>query len=247
MKRFLIALQFLTVIPVKIKSKIEEKDLGASLMYFPAVGSLIGLLLAVMSLMVNFLPWPVAIALVLIASIAITGAIHIDGFADTCDGFFSSKHREKILEIMRDSRIGTMGTVGIVCLLLLKFNMLISIPKEILWKSLILMVTFARWTQALSCYISDYAREDGKARYFIEYSRGRDFFIGTLFTLCLFLLLIHIKGAILFFVSIFPALLFINFAKRRIGGMTGDTIGAASEIAELTLLFFMLIYPKICI
>jgi len=139
---------------------------------------------------------------------------------------------------MRDSHIATMGTIGIVCLLLFKFTILTVTPKETLWKSLIMMTTFSRWTQGLACLISDYARQDGKAKYFIEYAERKAIFIGGLFTLALFSLLTNLKGLILFGTALFFIFLFISYIKRRIGGMTGDTIGATNEIAEILILFF---------
>lgn len=239
MKSFLLALQFLTIIPVKI-SGIKEEDFGKSLYYFPLIGTLIGLLLVLISLVFNFLPSSVVAVLILIASTIVTGGIHLDGFADTCDGFYGNRPKEEILRIMRDSHIGAMGVIGIVCLLLLKFTILAGLPKEILWKSLIMMIVFARWAQSLACFVSNYARQDGKAKRFVEYSDQKGVIAGGLFTLALFLLLIGLKGLVLFVISLSLMLLFINYAKRKIGGMTGDTIGATSEIAEALILLISL-------
>lgn len=241
MKKFLIALQFLTILPINIKSKIEKKDFGKSLLYFPIVGALIGLLLASSVFIFGFLPHPVVSALVLIISIIITGGIHLDGFADTCDGFYGDKPKESILEIMRDSRLGVMGAIGVVSLLLLKFTLIASIPQNILWKSLIMMTVFARWTQVLACYTSKYARKEGKAKYFIEYDSKKGFLAGSFFTIAIFLLLMKSRGIILLALSILPILLFIKYVKKKIDGMTGDTIGATSEIAEVVILFITLI------
>ena len=240
MNYFLIALQFLTILPIKIKSEIKEKDFGASLLYFPIVGLGIGLVLSLSTFLLSSLPVLIKSAIILTVSTVITGGIHLDGFADTCDGFYGNRPREKILEIMRDSHIGTMGVIGVVSLLLLKFSLIASLRNEILWKALILMAVFSRWTQCLACSNSVYARKEGKAKYFIEYASKRDVFIGGLFSLALFVLLMQIKGIILFLVSAPMIFLFLQYIKKKIGGMTGDTIGAISEVAEvLILLFFM--------
>ena len=130
MKRFLIALQFLTILPLNIKGKIEEKDFGRSLIYYPIVGLLIGLFLAGIAYISAFLPPLVTSVLILVAWMVITGGIHLDGFADTCDGFYGNRPKEDILKIMRDSRIGTMGAAGVVMLLLIKFATLSSIRSE---------------------------------------------------------------------------------------------------------------------
>lgn len=245
MKRFSLALQFLTIFPVKVSSDIKEKDFGASLLYFPIIGLLIGILLSLILFLFSFLPNLVLSALILIVAITVTGVIHLDGFADTCDGFYGNKPKEEILRIMRDSRIGVMGVVGIISLLILKYSLIASIPRDLLWKSLIMMTAFSRWSQGLACLISRYARREGKAKFFIEYTRKKDIIIGALFIFGLFLFLARLKGTLIFIASFLPTLLFIEYVKRKIGGMTGDTIGATSEIAEVSTLFFVLAFSSI--
>ncbi|UCB57231.1 MAG: adenosylcobinamide-GDP ribazoletransferase [Candidatus Omnitrophota bacterium] len=242
MKRFLIALQFLTILPVKISSKLENKDFGGSLVYFPLIGAVIGLVLTLVFLAFNFLPTLVMAALVLIASIVITGGVHLDGLADTCDGFYGFTSKERTLEIMRDSRTGVMGTIAVVSLLLFKFTLLASINKNIFPQALIMMAVFGRYAQVLACYASHYVREQGKAKYFIEYASGKGFFIALIFTAVISLLLMGLKGIVIFALSLIPVYLFIHYIKKRIGGMTGDTVGATSEIAESIILFLILIW-----
>lgn len=236
MKHLLIAFQFLTVLPLKICIEIKGEDYGKSLVYFPIVGMTIGATLSAISLCCGFLPVPVLAAIVLIFSAFLTGALHLDGFADTCDGFYGSKLKEEILEIMRDPRIGVMGVVGITLLLLLKFSLIITIPRDALWRSLALMCCFSRWTQATGCLLP-YARNEGKAGVFIKYARKKDIVIAGLFTIFVSWALFGLKGIVIFFTSLIPALIFIRYAKARIGGMTGDTIGALNEIAEVSVLF----------
>jgi len=242
LRKISIAMQFLTILPLPGKKPVEPKELARSMVCFPLVGGFIGLALVLALSFLKFLPILVVGVLVLILSIIITGGIHLDGFADTCDGFYGNRPKEKILEVMRDSRIGVMGVVGIVSLLLLKFTLIVSIPQGILWKVLIIMVAFGRWSQTLACYTSNYVRLEGKAKCFIEYAGKNEFFMGTFFTIVLFLLLMGLKGVVLFVFSLVPALLFINYARKKIGGMTGDTIGAINEIAEVGVLFFTICF-----
>ncbi|MBU2102175.1 MAG: adenosylcobinamide-GDP ribazoletransferase, partial [Candidatus Omnitrophica bacterium] len=101
MKRFLIALQFLTILPFSIKGKIEKEDFGRSLVYFPIVGLLLGFFLASIAYISLSLPPMVRSILILVVWMVITGGIHLDGFADTCDGFYGIRPREEILKIMR--------------------------------------------------------------------------------------------------------------------------------------------------
>jgi adenosylcobinamide-GDP ribazoletransferase len=152
-KRFLIALQFLTILPIRIRAELAPEDFGKSPV-FPVVGLLIGLALAGAALLGHFLPQPVAAVLILILSIALTGGIHLDGFADTCDGFGGLRPKEKVLEIMRDSRVGVMGVTGVFCLLALKGVLLASVAPNVLWRLLILMTVFSRWSQVLVCCTS---------------------------------------------------------------------------------------------
>lgn len=241
MRRFLIALQFLTVLPVDIKGKIEEEEIGRSLAYFPIVGLLIGAFLALIAFISSPLPYMVRGILILVAWVFITGGVHMDGLADTCDGFYAkSRSREDILKIMRDSRIGTMGAAGITLLLLFKFAMLSTIPSEDLWKALIVVAVFARWSQALACCISQYARNEGKAKYFIEHAKKTDMLAGALLTLIICGFLMKEKGVILLVLLLAVIFLFIKYVKGKIGGMTGDTIGALNEVAEAAALFLSL-------
>src|SRR5512137_125405 len=122
MKSFLAAIQFLTVIPFPKDYMPREEDLGRSVPFYPIVGLLIGIMAATLGyLMEAVLPPLPAYATILIFLLAISGGLHMDGLADTADGFFSARPRDRILEIMRDSRIGVMGVIAVVCIVLLKF------------------------------------------------------------------------------------------------------------------------------
>ncbi len=242
MKNFLIALQFLTILPVKINSGIKESDFGKALLYFPLVGILIGFLLALASIVFAFLPNLVTGSLLIIILIVISGGIHLDGLCDTCDGFYGLKPKQDMLNIMRDSRTGVMGVIGVVTILLLKFTLIVSIPGQYLCKSLIIMAVFSRWSQAFACYASSYARKDGKAKDFIDHAKRTDIAVGGAATLIIFLIAAQLKGIAVFVSALICVFLFIRYSEKKIGGMTGDTIGALSEISEASVLFFILIY-----
>jgi len=240
MKKLLIAVQFLTVLPVKIAGEIRNNEYGESLVWFPVVGAFIGLFLGGCITIISPLPNFVAAALLVVLSVMITGGLHLDGLADTCDGFLSGKTREKVLEIMDDSRLGAMGAIGIVSVLLLKFSCLASLHVTFLWKALVLSCLFSRWAQLFACYASSYAREHGKAKYFIEYVQKKEIIIGSVFTLTVFMLLCGIKGLLLFFLAFCLMAGCMLFITKKIGGMTGDTIGAVSEFSEVSILLVIL-------
>jgi len=241
MKRFLIALQFLTILPVKITSRIEEKDLGGSLLYFPAVGLLIGGFLVIILFLFDFLPSSVYAFCLLATSVVITGGIHIDGLADTFDGLCGSHTKEEALNIMRDSRIGVMGAIAVILTLLGKYVFLSNIPHALFWKVLIIMPLFSRWAQTWACSVSPYVRNEGKAKAFIGYADKKNTVINAIITLSFIILLMGIKGAVLFSLAVITVALSIGIIRKRIGGMTGDTVGAVNEIAEISVLFFALV------
>ena len=244
MRSFLIALQFLTIFPVKIKGEIKEKEFGKSLIFFPLIGTIIGIILFLTLFLVDFLPDLVRSTFILGVSILITGGIHLDGFADTFDGFYGFKTKEERLNILRDSKIGVIGAISLFFLLLFKFVMIVSIKKAVLWKTLIIMPTYGRWNLVLACYFSQYPREQGKAKYFIENSKLSYVISGKIFTLFLFLFLFQLNGIILFVLPLPFLFLFIYWSKKKIGGMTGDTLGAMNEISECLILLFSLLLNK---
>lgn len=242
MKHFSIALQFLTILPVKIKAGIKDEDFGRSLLYFPAVGLLIGVILSITSHIFSFMPLAAQGAIVLLISVLITGAIHLDGFADTCDGLSVSHSKKKALAIMRDSRAGAMAAIGIVMILLIKLSFIMSVPPYHMGRSLIMMSVFSRWSQVFACYVSDYARKDGKAKNFISYAGKKEVIPGAIFVFILFLALSGPSGILIFALSCILTGLFIRYIKKRLGGMTGDTIGATNEVAEVIVLLFIIIF-----
>jgi adenosylcobinamide-GDP ribazoletransferase len=246
MKNFIIALQFLTILPIKKESSIKPIEYGRSLAYFPIVGGLIGGILALFLFIFNkFLTYQVSMALVLLLSVIITGGIHLDGFADTCDGFYAGKTKDRILQIMQDSCLGSIGVIGVVFVLFLKFILLLNIPIKEVYKALIITCIFSRYTQVLACYKSNYPKDTGKAKYFVEYKSKKEMLFGIFFTLIMFLCLMKvIKGILLFILSLIPTLFFITYVNKKIGGMTGDTIGATNELAEIVILFLIVSLKK---
>ncbi|MDI6703664.1 MAG: adenosylcobinamide-GDP ribazoletransferase [bacterium] len=238
MKRFLVAIQFLTIFPVKIK-EFEERELGKSMSYFPVIGLFIGFCLVLVEIGGSKLfPQDVTSVLVLITLILLSGGIHLDGFSDTIDGFYGGREKEDILEIMRDPRIGFMGVVWVVCLLLLKFTLIRSLSTKIL---LVPMCTVSRWSMVTGATFSSCARINGKGRSFIEWVGKREWFLATLITLCVSVSLMKIKGVFLCLSIGIITFILTKFIKKRIGGLTGDTLGAISEIVEVLTLLFIVI------
>ncbi len=211
--------------------------------YFPIIGAVIGFILVLSVFVLRFLPIYVEGALILIISIFIYGGMHLDGFVDTCDGFYGNKPPEKILEIMKDSHVGAMGVIGIVCLLIFKYSLLLClVPFENFWKIIFLMAVFSKFMQVAACYKTDYPRKEGKAKYFSGKTTLKQLIFGLVFTAGLFAVLLKINGIIIFILSAVTILFIVNWFKKKVGGMTGDTIGAVSEISEVLVLFFGLVF-----
>ena len=134
--------------------------------------------------------------------------------------------------------------MGVCTLLILKLTFLISLPYQFLWKVLVLVVVYSRWTQGVACCLCAYARDNGKSNYFFKNVDIKDIVMGGVGSVIIFFLLIGLKGFLLFSLGLIPVLMFIKFSQRKIGGMTGDSVGATNEIAELTILFLSLIFLK---
>ena len=223
----------MTIFPLEFKLKPKPKDFAKSLLYFPAVGLAIGFVLVSILFITRFLPSQVQAVIILITLIIITGGIHLDGFADSCDALFGTFDKNKMLKIMRDSRLGAMGVLGLVSLLLLKYAIIVSIPKLVLWKWLLVMPILGRWVQVIACYLSTYARTEGRAEYFIRYVGKKELLGAGLFALAGSLFGAGLNGVIVFLLTSVFSLGIIYGIKRKIDGMTGDTIGALNEFGEL--------------
>lgn len=163
MTPFFIALQFLTRLKIVNQTEWSVEDFGKSVVAFPYVGLIIGLILAVLyGILSPFIPLVPLMLIIVIAEFLITGGLHADGLMDTSDGLFSGRERERKLEIMKDSRIGSFGVVAFVFVTLLKWQLLTAIPTaEFIPMALIMMPLMSRWSLVLSIRSYPYAREQG--------------------------------------------------------------------------------------
>lgn len=247
MKDFLVAVGFLTKIPIPKKLILDDKNLAKSMVYFPLVGLLLGLILVLANFVLTpFLPAKIVNLLLILFLILLTGAIHIDGLADTIDGFCAKvKTKEQILNIMRDSRIGVMGVIAVALLLLFKYELLNEIPAQFKNISLILMCSISRWSQVMVSYLSKYAREgEGLGRPFIGNIRRRDFYFATAFIIFISSLVWFPKGLLVVILTSILTWVATKYVHKRIGGMTGDTIGAINELIEVVALFSVYILGR---
>lgn len=240
MKGFFIALQFLTRISIG-KFPRDEKELGKSMAYFPIVGLILGGILVLVNWGFSIILAPlVADALTVIALIILTGSLHIDGLVDTIDGLAGGKTKKDILRIMKDSRVGAFGMVGIISLIMLKLVLLHELPLKIKKEAILLMPVMGRWAMVVASSLSLYARSGtGTGKAFVDYCGRKEVVMGSLFTLIIVGGLLKILGLELFFFILALTLLLTRFIYKRIGGMTGDTLGTVNEIMEVGSLFIL--------
>jgi adenosylcobinamide-GDP ribazoletransferase len=243
MRDFLQALSFLTILPVGKLLLSEEKGLARSMAFFPLVGLVIGLLSASGYYLLTLL-FPKSLVLWLTIGLLayLTRGLHLDGFADTMDGVASGGTKEKILEVMRDSRIGAFGVVGLILLIGAKYYALDQISNPSLPYSLILMAVMGRNSMVLVCYRSAYARpNEGLGRPFTKNLGAREMAFSLVSASGIALLLMGLKGILVFLGICLFSLGYRFFFKKKLGGVTGDILGAANELAELLCLIFLII------
>ena len=237
-KQFLTALRFLTIIRVPGDRGVGDEDLGRSMSFFPLVGLLIGLILVgVRHILVPALPSSLADILVIVTLVIMTGCLHLDGFADMIDGLAGGRNREKTLAIMKDSRIGSFAVVGLILILILKVAALMGVPEEIKDRALIAAPVLGRWSAVQLAAWFDYARAGyGTGLAFTRYAGRRESFISTLMAAAVVAGTLGVRGlAMLLAIAVLTAL-FGLFFRRRIGGVTGDIMGAACEVSEVVAL-----------
>lgn len=235
MKPFLAALKFLTIAPVPSRWAGDETILGRAAPYFPLVGLLIGMVVATLdSALCSIFPSLLASTLTIIALIAASGGLHLDGLADTADGFFSSRPRERILEIMRDSATGAMGSGAIACVIILKLAAVNSVSHEVRWSAILMMPIAGRCSLVILLNVSPYARSEGGLATIFEDNRS---VFHPLFAVIVLALTGWITagptGLAMAAVSLVGTLAFAFYTQGKIGGYTGDTLGAACEITEI--------------
>jgi adenosylcobinamide-GDP ribazoletransferase len=243
---FLAALQFLTVIHLPRRYEPGPDELSRATGYFPVVGLIIGLLLAGLSwLLDRLLPSAVANVLLITFLAGITGATHLDGLADTCDGLASGKTPEERWQIMKDSRVGTFGVVGIGLLLLVKYVSLNSVPHNLVIMSLILMPVASRWAMAYAIFAYPYAKPSGLGKVFKQGASWLKFVMPTLIALAVASAFFQLVGlAIIFGMWVIVAIIAAIF-NRKFSGLTGDNYGAINEMAEAFVLILVCLFARV--
>lgn len=265
MKGFILLMSFMTRLYVP-KVEYDEEKLGKAMKFFPIVGFIIGIILFLTDILVKGITLNdnVAIIFIILVDVILTGAIHLDGLADTFDGIFSYRSKQKMLEIMKDSRIGTNGVIALIMYFMLKFFLLQSIIEidGITYIPIFAYPIISRYCSVVSCATAPYARASGMGKTFVDNTNKKSVFISFIATFLLLMILTSASTFVdflyfkeinlnlffsrsLFYFSIMifmtiVATLFSKLMTRKIGGITGDTLGALLELSQLLYLLILL-------
>lgn len=265
MRRFLITLGFMTRIPVSQNIPFQEGDLEKGIVYFPMIGLLLGAISGFFySIAICFLPKALAVFLAIISNLFLTGAFHLDGLCDTVDGIYSARKPERMLEIMKDSHIGTNGVAALVIDLVWKYMGIFLSPAPVI--TILLLPVAGKMVQGVMGYDAIYPRKEGLGLFVGTVTKGRTlvcYFLGTCF-LALGIGFISVMekesidwlsqlqinqwqffflgsgvGLIISFCLLGTTIWFRKYIERKIGGITGDVMGASSELCEMVFLLFL--------
>lgn len=246
-----VATQFLTRLPVPALPHFESRWLADSARYFPVVGALVGVLNALFWVgLVHVLPSTVAVGVMLGLSLLLTGAFHEDGFADACDGFGGGTTREQVLAIMKDSRLGAYGAMGLIVLLGLKWAVLVAMPARALPLLLVSAHMWSRWCAIGLIWRLTYVRSEdaaAKSKPLADRLSGRGWLLSGALGLLALVPVAAVASAFGYPLELRPLLgaalaaaaaacLVGIYCRQRIGGYTGDCLGAAQQLAELVFL-----------
>lgn len=241
-KHILISLTFLTRIPIRINFTFGEEDFGKTLRYFPIAGMVIGSLVSLGMYIFGMIAYELGAIIGVFLGIMLTGGLHLDGVMDTADGVFSARSKEKMLEIMKDSRVGAHGVTAGIILILFKFVVYQIVLKQdnFIW-FIIMSFILSRWVLVFVTLNFEGARKEGIAQIFIKYKRPGDFFVASMFTLMPVIVFAKWISLIPVFITIIIIWLISRYLVNLLGGLTGDTYGAMAEMSEVLFLFLMLL------
>lgn len=237
MRDFITCLEFLTRIRFSNRTDWRDDDFSRSVPYFPLVGLLIGLFLGAANYILLYFQTPLFMraVMLILAEIVIIGGLMYDGFMDTSDGVFSARNRERMLEIMKDSHVGSNAVIALVCLVLLKIAAYTSIDGQKLTIALIAMSAATRTFMVNYIVNFKYARKTGIGHMFTSYAKPAysyiAFIIGTAILLACGLQYFY-AGVAAFVLSFMLA----RYLAKQLGGLTGDTYGFLTECGNIMYL-----------
>ena len=241
MNSFLVGLQFLTRIHIVRQTAWTAEDFGRSTRFFPLVGLVLGSCYALAACVLTYIVGTafgmrtLNAVLLLILPILLTGGLHADGFMDTADGVFSGRERERKLEIMKDSRVGSFGVVSFVLLMFLQFALLLDMHPFLLLPALFVMPIIGRFAMVLAVARFPYARADGMGKTFADMADRKTVAIAAVTTAVL-VLPCGLLASVALVLGVLFAFLFCRTMTKTLGGVTGDVYGAVTVLTETLVL-----------
>ena len=240
MRLYLIAMQFLTILPIPCDTRCQQEDLGRSTALFPLAGLTIGAILAGVNwLLTPWLAHPLTDALLVMVMAALTGALHLDGLADVCDGLAARGNRERFLAVMKDSHVGAAGAVGVALVILLKWQALAAVPETVKWQALLIFPLLGRFAQVLAMAGAGHARQDGLGAAFIQGMTARHLIVALVVAAVACLVLLPVPGLVALAAVFATTLVVKGYFKNRLGGLTGDIVGCICELSEILALIVL--------
>ena len=243
---FLLALQFLTAIPIRVSLEVTPRLMARAMTWFPVVGLMLGAILALVDAGLHAIfPPVVGAALLLAVWVGLTGALHLDGFLDCCDGLLVAKPPEKRLEILRDTRVGAFAVVGGTCLLLLKFAALLELPIDYRMAALLVIPALSRAAMVYAARAYPYARiGPGLGQLFREGLTWRQTIVTAVTAVAVAGLTLGVVGLALALCVWLLTIVIAWWVQRRIPGLTGDVYGAINELTEVGALLCLLLVER---
>lgn len=240
-EQIILLIQFMTRIPITMNIEYSEEKLGKGIKYFPIIGYIIGIIIFLFGVVLNkYIENKYIVALLLIlVELKLVGLIHVDGLADSFDGLFSYRDKDKILEIMKDSRVGTNGVVVLIFYYLVKLILIAEIISRGDVRCLIVYPIIARMSTSVNAGFGVYARDNGMSTGIIGMNKVKDGIFSIILTIFLVIIVYSnniFKGLEMLIAGILFIFYFRHIVYKKIGGITGDTMGASLEITGLIVL-----------
>lgn len=247
--QFWLSVQFLTRVPIPARIQFTPERFERLVRFFPLTGALIGGAMALVYLIaLTFFASHVAVVLMLAFGLALTGAFHEDGFADTLDGLGGGNDRVKSLLIMKDSRLGTYGTAGLILLLLLKFMVLTAFSAVVLMGALVAAHALSRFSSLVVMATSSYVRDEGPHKPMATSLRKDDLLFAGVWAFVISVTVFALLSGVPWF-ALLVGLIGLSLGhgvarwlfESRLGGYTGDTLGCVQQFSEVGFLLGVLV------
>jgi adenosylcobinamide-GDP ribazoletransferase len=234
MNTFLLMLQLFTKVPIRKEIPFDRKTVSLGVVYFPLIGLIIGIMVSLPTYAAErYFGREVSALIMIFSQAALTGGLHLDGLADTMDGILSARSRDKMLLIMKDSRIGTHGVLALIFTIFVKYQFLLEVENSLYMLMVIVLPVAGRTAISVMLIGSRYAREDGLGNLFIGKTESVKSLASGVLGMLITLFFLGLNGiAALGITLVLTALLRMRLNKI-LAGLTGDTLGALNEMAEL--------------